>query len=506
LQVVTKMNLVEKDMNIVQKLQMTSRKDCLLPLGYVAIHAGGSSSSSSSSKIKSSFPSDPHGWKAALEAEKQFFNTNALLRGLKPERWGLESLKSMVVSFQSNGIAQQIPETMLKIRNELTALRGGKEAEKEGGGKGLEGLKRGGHDGKNVAMFGENTGTDHFTGLCSETASLASEMKELANGGRTRQERNFNLGVRFLSSMDMREKHATELMPRFCSPESEAWLVKELEEFRGAVNNSDTMMHPIFKKAVREVCFPVLRQYAKNVKDDTAHIMTEVFSLLIDERFVNYPRLAEALKRDVLVVQQEKMKVADELIDRLLEAELNWVFIREKDMHLLQKEVETGLGVSTHPQQKMHEWSLIAEGGAESKTSGSSNSSSNINALFTSLEGTAAAASSSSSLARPTVPAASSVLRPAGLSQEVRAMQLSLDGYVRLLLCRNFYAIPMNVRNIIVNEFRQGFVATVAEKYNDEQRLRMLMLEEMWVNQKRQQDAQRQVDLEGILLKMDQLS
>eukprot|EP00624_Nannochloropsis_granulata_P004283 evm.model.NODE_31506_length_15132_cov_27.907812.1 len=31
----------------------------------------------------------------------------------------------------------------------------------------------------------------------------------------------------------------------------------------------------------------------------------------------------------------------------------------------------------------------------------------------------------------------------------------------------------MNMRNIIVNKFRQGFVATVAENYNDEPRLRM---------------------------------
>lgn len=33
--VVTKMHLVEKDMMIVEKLQMTSNKDVVLPLGYI---------------------------------------------------------------------------------------------------------------------------------------------------------------------------------------------------------------------------------------------------------------------------------------------------------------------------------------------------------------------------------------------------------------------------------------------------------------------------------------
>jgi len=85
-------------------------------------------------------------------------------------------------------------------------------------------------------------------------------------------------------------------------------------------------------------------------------------------------------------------------------------------------------------------------------------------------------------------------------------MQLSLDCYVRLLLRRTFYTIPMMVRSMMINEFRQDLVSAIAEKYNDEPRLRTLMLEEMWVNQKRQQEAERQAALEGVLRKMDQLS
>jgi hypothetical protein len=62
-----------QDMDIVEKLQMTHRKDCILPLGYVAVRAGFEPKSASS-------------WDQAIEGEKIFFMTNQLLKGLKVER------------------------------------------------------------------------------------------------------------------------------------------------------------------------------------------------------------------------------------------------------------------------------------------------------------------------------------------------------------------------------------------------------------------------------------
>jgi len=428
----------------------------------------------------------------------------------------------MVVNFQANTIAQRIPEMVLKVRQELDSL-GKKEGGEEGGKEGGEG----GQGGREVAVFG-GTG-DFFTKLCSEATSLAFDMNELANGSKTRQDRKHNLGTRFLMAIDARESQARKILPSFCSPESEAWLVKELEEFRGVVSNNNSLMHPIFRKAVREVCFPVLRLYAKSVKDDTSYILREVLSLLIDERFVNYPRLAEALKRDVAVMQQGKVKEVEGLLDRLLEAELNWMFVSEKDMLLLQKEVEAGLSLSSQQlhlqqqQQQQQDWPSISEEGTEVSSSSSSSLSIPLGTRRSSgaLGGPAAAAaaaalaafsssssSASSSLASPTVPA-TRLLRPEGgnaFNKELRAMQLSLDCYVRLLLRRAFYTIPMMVRNMMINEFRQDLVSAIAEKYNDEPRLRTLMLEEMWVNQKRQQEAERQAALESVLRKMDQLS
>ncbi len=466
--VVTKMHLVEKDMDVVEKLQMTSRKDCLLPLGYVAIHAGFEAKRLGS-------------WDQAIAAEQVFFQTNALLRGLKPERWGVLSLKSLVVHYQSDAISQRIPELMTKVRQELDLLAAEVKLTPYPSAKENGDAVDSSMAGQKVAVFDDSVST--FTKLCSEITSMAFDLNELANGSVTRQERKFNLGPRFLVSIDSRETQARRILPSFCSPDSEAWLVKELEQFKGVVTNNDSMMHPIFRKAVREVCFPVLRLYANSVKDDADHILKEVSFLLIEERFVHYPRLAEALKRNVLTIQQSKVKEVEALIDRLLEAELNWVFVSEKDLRQLKKEVEAGLN-GQQPSNHLDE--LISEHVVASPAVGKE--------------------TTTGSAAPVTLPARRGLRPEEGMNRELRAMQLSLDAYVKLLLKRVFYVIPANVRNLILNEFRRDLVALVAEKYNDEPKIRTLMCEELWVGQKRLQEKTRGQALETVLSKMDLLS
>jgi len=85
-------------------------------------------------------------------------------------------------------------------------------------------------------------------------------------------------------------------------------------------------------------------------------------------------------------------------------------------------------------------------------------------------------------------------------------MQCTLHYYVRLLLRRVFYAIPMNTRNVMINEFRHDLVSVVAARYNDDIKLRALMSEELWAGQSRQQRAVRKAALEGMMSKLDLLS
>jgi hypothetical protein len=192
----------------------------------------------------------------------------------------------------------------------------------------------------------------------------------------------------------------------------------------------------------------------------------------------------EALKRDVALTQAKKRTEAETLITRLLESELNWIFVNEVDLQRIQKEVEAGL---LHP-------------AAAERRRGS------VEADLWGVEDPSQVPEASTEGAGLGIGRTGKPLLQSEESRELKAMQLALHAYMRLLLRRIFYAVPMNCRNVIMNEFRQDLVHLVAEKYNDEAKLRTLMSEELWINHKRQQRGERRGALEEVLRKLDMLS
>lgn len=143
--------------------------------------------------------------------------------------------------------------------------------------------------------------------------------------------------------------------------------------------------------------------------EDADTILREVTDILMAERFGDYPRLVESLKRDVAVIQAQKRTEAETLISRLLEAELNWVFVTDTDLIRIQKDVEMGISGGPVPKQDADLWSMD-----EPETAGANK--------------------------------AKKILTDDLANKELKAMQLALDAYVRLLLRRLFYAVPMNSR------------------------------------------------------------
>lgn len=226
----------------------------------------------------------------------------------------------------------------------------------------------------------------------------------------------------------------------------------------------------------------MLRAYAVCVIEDTNSILKEVMDALIDERFGDYGRLVEALKRDVAQTQARKRTEAEALIGRLLDSELNWIFVNEVDLQRIQKEVELGLQQPGTDRQRSVESELWGEDAAE-------------------VPETATEGASVLGVSRTGKP-----LLQSEDSRELRAMQLALHSYLRLLLRRVFYSVPMNVRNVMMNEFRQDIVTLVATHYNNTDRLRTLLHEEMWVNHQRKQRGEQQTALEDVLHKLDLLS
>lgn len=141
--------------------------------------------------VRAALPDDQNaGWHKVLDAEKEFFTSNPLLKGLRPERWGLPSLKSLVTNFQANMITQRIPEMTQKVRAEMESIERDSQATN--------------------SVFDTNNTSEFFTKLCGEATSVAFDINELANGSVTRQDRRLNLGPRFLVAIEAREADVSE--------------------------------------------------------------------------------------------------------------------------------------------------------------------------------------------------------------------------------------------------------------------------------------------------------
>ena len=154
----------------------------------------------------------------------------------------------------------------------------------------------------------------------------------------------------------------------------------------------------------------MLRKYAAEVMEDADSMLREATGILMTERFGDYPRLVESMKRDVAVIQTAKRTEAETLITRLLEAELNWVFVSDTDLLRIQKDVEVGIAGGPVPKHDADLWSLDEPEATNTE-------------------------------AKP-----KKIVTDDQSNKELKAMQLALDAYVRLLLRRIFYAVPMNSR------------------------------------------------------------
>jgi predicted GTPase len=466
--VVTKTDLVQKEMDAVEKLQMTSQANVSLPLGYIAVR-----SANEKEKNKSR--------KHLLEKEHAFFTTNPLLAGLRPERWGSVTLKKLIVEYQCNAIGQLIPDVCRRLHAELRELE--KEEEEDAA---EPGGKKEGKGGKKLLDHQE-----FFTKLCTDTNSLVFEIGELALSSDTRQERLLNLGARLADAIKQHEEEARKALPAAVASKVGPWLNAAEED--GVVVGSneprvyvsrDSLSHDVFRKSVRAVCGPVLRTYATALLGEASEQLREVAHILVQEKFRGFPWLIESLKHEVNLLLEKKKGEAERVLGRIVASEMNWCYLNETDLNAVEREValnmagKTGGGLgfgkvapSGEQQQQLH-WSAEM----------------------------------------------SEVLSPSerdvggkGLSRfdptrEARMRELALDAYVRLLLRRVFYAVPMNIRSVILDEFRHDLVSMVAEKYNDEAKLRTLMSEELWKAQQRQQRGERKASLTDLMKQLDLLS
>lgn len=127
----------------------------------------------------------------------------------------------------------------------------------------------------------------------------------------------------------------------------------------------------------------------------------------------------------------KKKKEAERVLERLISAELNWIFVTEADLNAIEREVAVGMSAAKAKKDKNID---------DEDDSGPKHWSADLAQVVIIGEET----SSTSMLFEP--------------GRESKIRELALDAYVRLMLRRVFYAVPMNVRNLLVTEFRKDIV------------------------------------------------
>lgn len=184
---------------------------------------------------------------------------------------------------------------------------------------------------------------------------------------------------------------------------------------------------------ILQVCGPILRVYTTALLEDISSMLKDVTHGLVQERFRGFPWLVESLKHEVDLLLENKKTEARRVLDRIINSEVNWIFVNEADLNAIEREValnmagKTGGGLGVHkavptfaePHDPSAHWSAEL-----SKVVGPEELQGGVMTPLTQLDP----------------------------DRDMRIRQLALDAYVRLMLRRVFYAVPMSVRNVLLTE------------------------------------------------------
>ena len=136
-----------------------------------------------------------------------------------------------------------------------------------------------------------------------------------------------------------------------------------------------------------------------------------------------FPWLVESLKSEVGTLLSEKKAAADRVLEHCIDAEVNWIFVTEADLNAIEREVAVGMASNkaNNAEAEKHWTADLAQIVLVNEES-----------------------ASTSSLFEP--------------GRETKIRQLAVDAYIRLMLRRVFYAVPMNIRHLLITEFRKDLV------------------------------------------------
>jgi len=288
--VVTKIDTIQKDSDIVLKLRAERPSDIKLELGWIAVRCR------TPTEVK-----DGLGAKELLQQEKLFFRTNPLLADLEPRFWGTSTLVSRVVDIQSQTIDKWLPEVRSKIHEALFSRK------------------------SKLRQAPETCEDDNAKRLIYNKLinKFVTTVENCLRGeyGIYRQEKNLHIPPRMYEFLMAFRKTTEENYQDFLSPEYTT-IIEERDAENQGVGLPNFLSDPVFRALFVAEFEKVMPRAVQQLLQDVRDYMLSVLTRFVGDSMVDFPRLVSSVQADVQRIVHSAHENARGLLDAVLESEI----------------------------------------------------------------------------------------------------------------------------------------------------------------------------------------
>ncbi len=288
--VVTKIDTIQQDSDIVMKLRAERDSDVKLNLGWIAVRCR------TPTEVKEGLgPED------LRKKEQEFVQSHPLLVGLENKFWGTHTLVERVVEIQSETVDKWIPEVKAEIVDRLLVLE--KKVKEIGEACDDDGKKR-----------------DTYMKL---TTDLTTAIEACVRGeyrGRICADKQRHITPRLFEFYREFESDVKKTTPDFLSKEYFQLVAEQDSENRGGcLPNflSDPVFTTLFVQEFEKVMPVATAKLLTNIRE----YLLKVLKQFVSEVMAGFPRLETSIKSDVESIVEDAYEVTDNMLGFMFTSE-----------------------------------------------------------------------------------------------------------------------------------------------------------------------------------------
>ena len=291
--VVTKIDTIQNDSDIVLKLRAERDTDIKLTLGWVSVRCR------TPTEVKNGLSS-----RELLETEKLFFDTNPLLAGLEQQFWGTGTLVSRVVDIQGTTIDKWLPEVRSKIHEALFTRK------------------------NKLRQLPETCEDDNAKRLTySKLVNKVMHVLDSTVRGEYliyRGDKDMHIPPRMYEFFITFKETIEQDTQDFLSP-GYTKVVEEQDAENHGIGLPNFLSDPVFRTLFSAEFERVVPRAVEYLLSNVRDYMLKVLSRFVTDGMVEFPRLAITVQGDVQRIVTEAHAAATKLLDAVLQSEINCV-------------------------------------------------------------------------------------------------------------------------------------------------------------------------------------